>query len=59
VVGALKDDQHPGEGPGTRRFMNYKAGLRTGGGVAAMAEVAYPLSEDDISALAHLFLGSE
>ncbi|RZN33926.1 cytochrome c4 [Bradyrhizobium sp. Leo121] len=32
---------------------DYKAGARSGGGVAAMAEVAYPLSEDDISALAH------
>jgi cytochrome c553 len=32
---------------------DYKAGPRTGGGVAAMAEVAYPLSEEDISALAH------
>jgi cytochrome c553 len=32
---------------------DYKAGLRTGGGVAAMAEMAYPLTEDDISALAH------
>jgi cytochrome c553 len=31
-----------------------KAGRRTGGGVAAMAEVAYPLSEDDISALCSL-----
>nr|WP_233475787.1 c-type cytochrome [Bradyrhizobium brasilense] len=32
---------------------DYKAGARTGGGVAAMAEVAYPLSDDDITALAH------
>ncbi len=32
---------------------DYKSGLRSGGGVAAMAEVAYPLSEEDISALAH------
>jgi cytochrome c553 len=32
---------------------DYKAGVRSGGGVAAMAEVAYPLSEHDISALAH------
>jgi hypothetical protein len=29
------------------------AGLRSGGGVAAMAEVAYPLSDDEITALAH------
>src|SRR5262245_20285451 len=27
---------------------DYKAGLRSGGGVAVMAEVAYPLSEEDI-----------
>ncbi|SRR6266536_3153630 len=32
---------------------DYKSGLRSGGGVAAMAEVAYPLSEEEISALAH------
>ncbi|MDH2383413.1 c-type cytochrome [Bradyrhizobium sp. CER78] len=32
---------------------DYKAGVRSGGGVAAMAEVAYPLSDDDIAALAH------
>jgi cytochrome c553 len=32
---------------------DYKSGQRVGGGVAAMAEVAYPLSEDDIAALAH------
>lgn len=32
---------------------DYKAGVRTGGGVAAMAEVAYPLSDDAITALAH------
>jgi cytochrome c553 len=29
------------------------ADLRSGGGVAAMAEVAYPLSDDEITALAH------
>jgi cytochrome c553 len=27
--------------------------LRVGGGVAAMAEVAHPLSEEEITALAH------
>jgi cytochrome c553 len=32
---------------------DYKSGLRSGSGVAAMAEVAYPLSEQEISALAH------
>src|SRR5260370_100398 len=32
---------------------DYKSGLRSGGGMAAMAEVAYPLSEEEITALAH------
>ena len=32
---------------------DYKAGVRSGGGQAAMAEVAYPLSEEEIVALAH------
>jgi cytochrome c553 len=32
---------------------DYKSGLRSGGGGAAMAEVAYPLSEEEITALAH------
>jgi cytochrome c553 len=32
---------------------DYKSGARSGGGMAAMAEVAYPLSEEEISALAH------
>ena len=32
---------------------DYKSGLRSGGGMAAMAEVAYPLSEEEIEALAH------
>jgi cytochrome c553 len=32
---------------------DYKLNLRVGGGVAAMAEVAYPLSEQEITALAH------
>ncbi|MDE2375711.1 c-type cytochrome [Bradyrhizobium sp.] len=31
----------------------YKAGLRVGGGVAAMADIAYSLSEEEITALAH------
>jgi cytochrome c553 len=32
---------------------DYKSGLRSGGGQAAMAEVAYPLSEEEVEALAH------
>jgi|SRR4051812_8679255 len=32
---------------------DYKANLRVGGGVAAMADVAYSLSEEEITALAH------
>jgi cytochrome c553 len=32
---------------------DYKEGVRSGGGGAAMAEVAYPLSEEEITALAH------
>lgn len=32
---------------------DYKTGARSGGGVAAMADVAYPLSEEEITALAH------
>jgi len=32
---------------------DYKAGARSGGGVAAMADVAFPLSEEEITALAH------
>jgi cytochrome c553 len=36
-----------------KALMDYKTNARTGGGQAAMAEVAYPLSEDDIKALAH------
>ena len=32
---------------------DYKAGQRVGGGVAAMADVAYSLSEEEIEALAH------
>jgi cytochrome c553 len=32
---------------------DYKSGMRSGGGMAAMAEVAYPLSEEEITALAH------
>src|SRR5215475_5494990 len=32
---------------------DYKAGARVGGGQAAMADVAYPLSEEEMTALAH------
>jgi cytochrome c553 len=32
---------------------DYKSGVQSGGGVAAMAEVAYLLSDTDITALAH------
>jgi cytochrome c553 len=32
---------------------DYKSGLRNGGGMAAMADVAYPLHEEEIEALAH------
>ena len=32
---------------------DYKSGVRSGGGMAAMADVAYPLSVEEIEALAH------
>jgi cytochrome c553 len=32
---------------------DYKSSARSGGGMAAMAEVAYPLSDEEIAALAH------
>ena len=32
---------------------DYKSGVRSGGGMAAMADVAYPLHEEEIEALAH------
>lgn len=32
---------------------DYKSGARAGGAMAAMADVAYPLSEEEITALAH------
>jgi cytochrome c553 len=32
---------------------DYKSSVRSGGGQAAMAEVAFPLSEEEITALAH------
>jgi cytochrome c553 len=36
-----------------KALQDYKSGVRSGGGMAAMAEVAYPLSEEEIEALAH------
>jgi cytochrome c553 len=32
---------------------DYKSGVRAGGAMAAMADVAFPLSEEEIEALAH------
>ena len=32
---------------------DYKSGVRSGGAMAAMSDVAYPLSEEEIEALAH------
>jgi cytochrome c553 len=37
----------------SKALHDYKSGVRSGGGQAAMAEVAYPLSEEEITALAH------
>ena len=37
----------------TKALHDYKSGVRSGGGMAAMADVAYPLSEEEIEALAH------
>ncbi len=36
-----------------KALTDYKTGVRSGGGMAAMADVAYPLSQDEIKALAH------
>ena len=36
-----------------KALRDYKSGVRSGGGMAAMAEVAFPLSEEEITALAH------
>src|SRR5216684_5604016 len=36
-----------------KALRDYKSGVRSGGGGAAMAEVAYPLSDEEITALAH------
>ena len=37
----------------TKALHDYKSNVRVGGGVAAMADVAYSLSEEEIQALAH------
>ena len=36
-----------------KALRDYKSGARSGGAMAAMADVAYPLSEEEIEALAH------
>ena len=36
-----------------KALRDFKAGRRTGGGVAAMADVVYPLGDDELRALAH------
>ncbi len=36
-----------------KALRDFKAGTRTGGGVAAMADVVYPLEDDQLRALAH------
>jgi cytochrome c553 len=36
-----------------KSLRDFKAGQRTGGGVAAMADVVYPLGDDQLRALAH------
>jgi cytochrome c553 len=36
-----------------KALRDYKSGQRVGGGQAAMADVAYPLSDEEIEALAH------
>ena len=36
-----------------KALSEYKSGARAGGSMAAMADVAYPLSEEEIEALAH------
>ena len=37
----------------SKALHDYRLGVRSGGGQAAMADVAYPLSEEEIEALAH------
>jgi len=36
-----------------KALRDYKSGVRSGGGMAAMADVAYSLSDSEITALAH------
>jgi cytochrome c553 len=36
-----------------KALRDYKSGVRAGGAMAAMADIAYPLSEEEIEALAH------
>src|SRR3954465_871687 len=36
-----------------KALMDYKTGVRAGGAMAAMADIAFPLSEEEIEALAH------
>ena len=36
-----------------KALQDYKSGVRSGGAMAAMADVAFPLSEEEIEALAH------
>ena len=36
-----------------KALQDYKSGVRSGGGQAAMADVAFPLHEEEIEALAH------
>ena len=36
-----------------KALRDFKAGKRTGGGVAAMADVVYPLADDQLRALAN------
>jgi cytochrome c553 len=36
-----------------KALRDYKSGVRAGGAMAAMADVAYPLSQEEIEALAH------
>ena len=37
-----------------KALRDFKSGARTGGGMAAMADVVYPLADGDLPALAHL-----
>jgi cytochrome c553 len=36
-----------------KALRDFKSGTRTGGGVAAMPDAVYPLTDDDLKALAH------